>query len=53
VEHPKKTFESLSSKHRYLPVWAITTVADDDDVTDLIDLGDPDDKDSDTDQDFP
>jgi len=53
VEHQKKTFASLSSKPRHLPVWAVTTAADDDDDTDLIDLGDPDDKDSDTDQDFP
>jgi len=53
VEHQKKTFASLSSKQRYLPVRAITTTDDDDDDLDLIDLHDPDDQDSDADQDFP
>jgi len=57
VEHQKKTFASLSSKRRFLPVRAITTEPDDgDDVdlaVDLIDLGDPGTEDSDTDQDFP
>jgi len=53
VEHQKKTFASLSSKRRYLPVRAITTTDDDDDDVDLIDLHDPDDQDSDMDQDFP
>ena len=53
VEHQKKTFASLSSKCRFLPVWAITAAGDDDDEVDLIDLHDPDDQDSDTDQDFP
>jgi len=52
VEHQKKTFASLSSKQHYLPVRAITTTDDDGDV-DLIELYDPDDQDSDTDQDFP
>jgi len=52
-EHQKKTFASLSSKPWFLRVRAITTTADDDDDVDLIDLGDPVDKDSDTDQDFP
>jgi len=53
VEHQKKTFASLSSKRRYLPVRAITTINNKDDDVDLIDLHDPDDQDSDTDQDFP
>jgi len=53
VEHQKKTFASLSSKRRFLPIRAITTDDDDDDEIDLIDLHDPDDQDSDTDQDFP
>jgi len=53
VEHQKKTFASLSSKHRLLPVRAITTASDDDDDVDLINLGDPGTEDSDTDQDFP
>ena len=53
VEHQKKTFASLSSKRRFLPVWAITTEADDGNDVDLIDLGDPGAEDSDTDQDFP
>jgi len=53
VEHQKKTFASLSSKHRFLPVRAITMASDDSDDVDLIDLGDPGTEDSDTDQDFP
>jgi len=53
VEHQKKTFASLSGRRRFLPVWAITTTDDDDDDVDLIDLHDPEDQDSDTDQDFP
>jgi len=53
VEHQKKTFASLSSKRRFLPVRAITTASDDSDDVDLIDLGDPGTEDSDTDQDFP
>jgi len=53
VEHQKKTFASLSSKRRYLPVRAITTTGDDDNDVDLINLHDSDDQDSDTDQDFP
>jgi len=53
VEHQKKTFASLSGRRRYLPVQAITTTDDDDDDVDLIDLHDPEDQDSDTDQDFP
>jgi len=53
VEHQKKTFASLSGRRRFLPVCAITTTDDDDDDVDLIDLHDPEDQDSDTDQDFP
>jgi len=53
VDHQKKTVASLSSKRRYLPVRAVTAAADDGDDVDLIDLGDPDAEDSDTDQDFP
>ena len=53
VEHQKKTFASLSSKRRYLPVRVITATKDDDDDVDLIDLHDPEDQDSDADQDFP
>jgi len=53
VEHQKKTFASLSDRQRYLPVRAITTTDDDDDNVDLINLHDPNDQDSDTDQDFP
>jgi len=53
VEHQKKTFASLSGRRRFLPVLAITTTDDDDDNDNLIDLHDPEDQDSDTDQDFP
>jgi len=53
VEHQKKTFASLSSRRRYLPVRAITTTDDNDHDVDLIDLHDPEDPDSDADQDFP
>jgi len=53
VKHQKKTFASLSSKRRFLPVPAIAATEDDDDDVDLIDLHDPDNQDSDTDQDFP
>jgi len=53
VEQQKKTFASLSSRQRHLPVQAITTTDDDDDDVDLIDLHDPEDQDSDADQDFP
>jgi len=53
VEHQKKTFASLSSKRRFLPVQAITAEADDGDDVDRIDLGDQGAEDSDTDQDFP
>jgi len=53
VEHQKKTFASLSSKRRFLPVPAITSASADGDEVDLIDLGDPGTEDSDTDQDFP
>ena len=47
VEHQKKTFASLSSNQRFLPVRAITTTNDDDDV-DLIDLHDPDNQEEDS-----
>jgi len=53
VEHQKKTFVSLSSERRFLPVQAITTDPNDGDDVNLIDFGDPDAEDSDTDQDFP
>jgi len=54
VAQQKKTFASLSSKCRSLPVRAIATAADDDDdEIDLIDPHDPDDQGSDADQDFP
>jgi len=53
VAQQKKTFASLSSKRRSLPIWAITTTNADDDDVDLIDLHDPDDEDSDVDLDFP
>jgi len=53
VEHQKKTFASLSSKRRYLPVRAITTTDDANDDVDLINLHDLDDQDSDAGQDFP
>ena len=53
VEHQKKTFASLSRKRHFLPVRAITATEDNDDDVDLIDLHDPNDQDSDTDQDFP
>jgi len=54
VAQQKKTFASLSSKRRSLPIRAITaTDDDDDDDVDLIDLNDPEDQNSDTDLDFP
>jgi len=53
VKQQKKTFASLSSKRRFLRVRAITATKDDHEDVDLIDLHDPDDQDSDTDQDFP
>jgi len=49
----KKTFASLSSKQRSLPIRAITATKSDNDDVDLIDLHDPEDHDSDMDQDFP
>jgi len=54
VAQQKKTFASLSSKRRSLPIRAITATDDgDDDDVDLIDLNDPEDQHSDTDLDFP
>jgi len=53
VAQQKKGFASLSSKRRALPIWAITATDSHDDDVDLIDLNDPEDHDSDTDQDFP
>jgi len=54
VAQQKKTFASLSSKRRSLPIRAIAATEDDDgDGVDLIDLHDPEDQDFDTDQDFP
>ena len=53
VAQQKKTFASLSSKRRSLPVRAITAADDVDGEVDLIDLHDPEDPDSDADQDFP
>jgi len=53
VAQEKKTFASLSSKRRSLPIRAITATNDDDDDADRIDLHDPEDQDSDPDQDFP
>jgi len=53
VAQQKKTFASLSSKRRSLPVWAITATDGNDDDVDLIDLHNPEDHDSDTDLDFP
>jgi len=54
VAQQKKTFASLSSKRRSLPIQAITTTdGDDEDEIDLIDLHDPEDQGSDADQDFP
>jgi len=53
VAQQKKTFASLSSKRRSLPIWAIAATDDDDDDPDLIGLHDPQDQDSDPDQDFP
>jgi len=54
VAQQKKTFASLSSKQRTLPIRAITAAEDDiDNDVDLIDLHDPEDQDSDADQDFP
>jgi len=54
VAQQKKTFASLSSKRRSLPIRAITAIDDDDDDdVDLIDLNDPEDQNSDTDLDFP
>ena len=52
VVQQKKVFASLSSKHRSLPIWAITTTDDNDDDVDLIDLNDLDDQDSDSGPDF-
>jgi len=53
VAQQKKIFASLSSKRRALPIWALTATDSNDDDVDLIDLHDPEDHDSDTDQDFP
>jgi len=54
IAQQKKTFASLGSKRRSLPVWAITATEDDDvDDADLIDLHDTDDQNSDADLDFP
>jgi len=53
VAHQKKAFASLSSKRRFLLVRAITAEADDGDDVNLINFGDPDAEDPDTDQDFP
>jgi len=54
VAQQKKTFASLSSKRRSLPIRAITATDDgDDDDVDLMDLNDPEDQNSDTDLDFP
>jgi len=53
VAQQKKTFASLSSKRRSLPVRAIAATDDIDDDVDLNDLHDPEDADSDADQDFP
>jgi len=53
VAQQKKTFASLSSKQRSLPIWAITTTNTNDNDVDLIDLHDHDDEDSDRDLDFP
>ena len=50
VAQQKKTFASLSSKQRSLPIRAITATEDDDeDDVDLIDLHDPEDQNSDAD----
>jgi len=53
VAQQKKTFASLSSKQRSLPIRAIVATHDIDDDVDLIDLHDPKDQDSDADQVFP
>jgi len=53
VAQQKKTFASLSSKRRSLPIRAITMTNLDDGNVNLIDLHDPDDEDSNTDLDFP
>jgi len=54
VAPQKKTFASLSSKRRSLPIRAIAATEDDDgDDVDLIDLNDPEDQNSDADLDFP
>jgi len=53
VAQQKKTFASLSSKQRSLPIRAIAATDDIDDDVDLIDLHDPEDQDSDADQVFP
>jgi len=54
VAQQKKTFASLSSKRRSLPIRAIAATDDgDDDDVDHIDLNDPYDQNSDTDLDFP
>jgi len=53
VTQQKKVFASLSSKRRALPIRAITATDGNNDNVNLIDLHDPEDHDSDTDQDFP
>jgi len=54
VAQQKKTFASLSSKRRSLPIRAIAATEDNDvDDVDLINLHDPEDQNSDTDLDFP
>jgi len=54
VAQQKKTFASLSSKRRSLPIRAITATNDGDaNDVDRIDLNDPEDQNSDTDLDFP
>jgi len=53
VTQQKKVFASLSSKRRALPIRAITATDGNNDDVDLINLHDPEDHDSDTDQDFP
>jgi len=53
VEQQQKTFASLTSKRRSLAIRAVTTTDNNGDDVDLIDLHDPEDQDSDTDQDFP
>jgi len=53
VAQQKKTFASLSSKRRSLPIRAIAVTEGNDDDVDLIDLHNPEDHDLDTDLDFP